>query len=217
MFLTLINRCSVLIANSLKDLTEAQLVAKASTTLELMLEKGIEAPKDLTSILARCLLQGGILYELDSKILAEWFNIPSNHSNFFKYYASNVTIREQSFHILMENVPITFVPDSPAAITDIENKAGFKARTISKARYIKPIARCQLNQRMAHVAITLSSKASANQAIKTGLVIVGKKVYRCKLLPEPAHCLKCHSFEGAHIAANCTQKHDMCGTCGDQH
>ncbi|KAG1907560.1 uncharacterized protein F5891DRAFT_913394, partial [Suillus fuscotomentosus] len=115
--------------------------------------------------------------------------------------------------ILMENVPITFVLDSPAAITNIENKASFKARTISKVRYIKPITRHQSNQQTAHVTITLSSKASANQAIKMSLVIVGKKVYGHKLLSEPTHFLKCYSFEGAHIVAKCTQEHNMCGTC----
>ncbi|KAG2739811.1 hypothetical protein P692DRAFT_201661418, partial [Suillus brevipes Sb2] len=166
---------------------------------------------------ARRLPHGGILYELNSKSAAEWFNTPANRSNFLEHFASNVTIKERSFHVLMENVPVTFVPDNPAAIADIENKAGFKSRTISKARFIKPIARRQPNQRTAHTIITFSSKANANQAIKDGLVIAGKKVYGRKLLPEPTRCLKCHSFEGGHIAAECPQENDTCGTCGDQH
>ncbi|KIK34520.1 hypothetical protein CY34DRAFT_17663 [Suillus luteus UH-Slu-Lm8-n1] len=182
-----------------------------------MSEKGIETLKELTFISARRLPHGGILYELNSKSSAEWFNTPANRSNFLEYFASNITIKDRSFHILMENVPISFVPENPAAIAEIENKAGFKPRSISKARYIKPAARRNPNQCTAQVIITLASKANANQAIFDGLVIAGKKVYGRKLLPVPTCCLKCHSFEGGHMAAECTQEHDTCGTCGEQH
>ncbi|KIK37782.1 hypothetical protein CY34DRAFT_34822, partial [Suillus luteus UH-Slu-Lm8-n1] len=57
----------------------------------------------------------------------------------------------------------------------------------------------------------------ANQAIKFGLSIAGKKVYGRKLLPEPTRCLKCQSFDGNHVAAECPQTHDTCGMCGEDH
>ncbi|KAG1886670.1 hypothetical protein F4604DRAFT_1518753, partial [Suillus subluteus] len=56
-----------------------------------------------------------------------------------------------------------------------------------------------------------------NQAIRFGLTVEGKKVYARKLLPEPTRCLKCHVFDGGHIAAECNQVDDACGTCGAQH
>ncbi|KAG2055667.1 hypothetical protein BDR06DRAFT_824445, partial [Suillus hirtellus] len=166
---------------------------------------------------ARRLPHGGILYELNSKDSASWFDTPANRSSFLEYFASNVTIKERSFHVLMENVPISFTPDNPSAIDDIEKKAGFKARSIIKAKFIKPAHRRHPNQHTAHVVITFNLKTSANQAIKFGLAIAGKKVYGRKLLQEPTRCLKCHSFDGSHIAAECPQEHDACRTCGKNH
>jgi hypothetical protein len=213
----LIDRRSVLIANSLRELTEAQLVSKASTALELMEQNGIETPKELTFVSARRLPHGGVLYELNSKDSAEWFNSPTNRSNFLEYFAPNASIKDRSYHVLMENVPITFIPDNPAAIADIEKKAGLNPKSISKAKFIKPAARRHPNQRTAHVVITFASKEHANQAIKFGLAIAGKKVYGRKLLPEPSRCLKCHAFDGGHMAADCPQEQDTCGSCGEAH
>lgn len=190
---------------------------KAATAPELMEENSIARPNDLSFILARRLPHRGILYKLNSKELAEWFSTPANRSNFLEYYRTNVIIKDRSFHVLVENVPISFVPENQAAVADIEKKAGFKPRTISRARYIKPITRCNPKQQTAHVVITFMSKESANHTIKFGLLVDGEKVYGHKLLPKPTRCLKCHSLDGAHIATECPQEHDACGTCGEQH
>ncbi|KAG1879042.1 hypothetical protein F4604DRAFT_1579341, partial [Suillus subluteus] len=72
-------------------------------------------------------------------------------------------------------------------------------------------------QRTAHIAITLKTKKAANQIIRHGISMEGKKVYGRKLLPEPTRCLKCQLFDRGHIAADCPQKHDTCGTCGADH
>ncbi|KAG1759604.1 hypothetical protein EDD22DRAFT_782326, partial [Suillus occidentalis] len=128
-------------------------------------QNGIETPKELTFVSARRLPHGGVLYELNSKESAEWFNSPTNRSNFLEYFAPNASIKDRLYHVLMENVPITFIPDNPAAIADIEKKAGLKPKSISKAKFIKPASRRHPNQRTAHVVITFASKEHANQAI----------------------------------------------------
>ncbi|KAG2068249.1 hypothetical protein BDR04DRAFT_1024994, partial [Suillus decipiens] len=61
-------------------------------------------------ISARCLPQGGILYNLDSIKLAAWFGIPSNHSKFLNGFGIKVAIRDRAFHVIAENIPISFVP-----------------------------------------------------------------------------------------------------------
>jgi gas vesicle protein len=216
----LIDRRSPLYANSLKDLTEAQLVAKANMAIELI-TKGNEDSEDTTKkiafLSARRLPHGGILYELDSAESAQWFSNPANKSKFLEHFGVEVVIKERSFHVLVENIPISFVPDNHAAIDDVEKKAGLKPKTISRARYIKPIARRTPGQRTAHAIFTFSTKEAANQAIKFGLAVAGKKVYGRKLIQEPTRCLKCQSFDGAHVAAECPQEHDTCGTCSGQH
>jgi hypothetical protein len=142
---------------------------------------------------------------------------PSKPVLLLEHFGVEIIIKDRTYHILIENVPMMFLPSNMAEIADIEKKAGLTPHTISKARYIKPAARRAPGQRTAHTIFTFNSKEGANQAIKFRLVVAGKKVYRRKLIPEPSRCLKCHVFDGAHIAAECPQENETCGTCGEQH
>ncbi|KAG2343928.1 hypothetical protein BDR05DRAFT_883004, partial [Suillus weaverae] len=160
---------------------------------------------------------GGILYKLNSVESAKWLNISAHRAKFTVNFGSNATIKDRSYHVLIENVPTSYNPSSICTNSIIETNSGLKPGTITKAKWIKPITRCKANQRTAHTIITLKNKESANQILRFGISIEGKKVFGRKLLPEPTRCLKCHSFEGSHIAAECTQEHDTCGTCGTQH
>ncbi|KAJ8584197.1 hypothetical protein M405DRAFT_698144, partial [Rhizopogon salebrosus TDB-379] len=126
-------------------------------------------------------------------------------------------IKDRSYNILVENAPITYTPSLHYANEDIEKKGGLKQGSITKAKWIKPIARCNQDQQTAHAILTLKSKECANQILRFGIPIEGKKVYGRKLLPEPTRCLKCHTFDGSHAAAECPQEHDTCGTCAAQH
>ncbi|KAG1731747.1 hypothetical protein EDB19DRAFT_1912340 [Suillus lakei] len=66
------------------QLTEAQLVTKAKLAIEMMNKDDIPMPDNLTFVSARKLPHGGIIYELNSKESMEWFNTPTNHSNFLE-------------------------------------------------------------------------------------------------------------------------------------
>ncbi|KAG2346983.1 hypothetical protein BDR05DRAFT_877374, partial [Suillus weaverae] len=61
------------------------------------------------------------------------------------------------------------------------------------------------------------TKTAANQAIRFGLTIEGRKVFGHKLIQEPIRCLKCHTIRGNHMAADCPQELDTCGTCRANH
>ncbi|KAG2072434.1 hypothetical protein BDR04DRAFT_1013727, partial [Suillus decipiens] len=158
-----------------------------------------------------------ILYELNSPKAAAWFNTPANWSQFLNHFRPEIVIKECSFHILIENVLLSFTPSNSAATADIEKKAGLQPRSINRTCYIKLEARHHPNQCMSHTIFTFSMKEGANQVIKFGLTVEGKKVYGRKLIPEPIRCLKCHSLDGNHIAAACPQELKMCGTCGKVH
>ncbi|KAG2064528.1 hypothetical protein BDR04DRAFT_1035103 [Suillus decipiens] len=110
-----------------------------------MNRNSLKHPNDLLFVLVRRLPHRGILYELNSKESAEWFKTPTNRSNFLEYYGTNVIIKDRSFNVLIKNFPISFIPENQAAVADVEKKAGFNSCTISKARYIKPITRCNHN------------------------------------------------------------------------
>jgi hypothetical protein len=209
----LIERRSLNFTNMLINLTEIQLVTKANLAVEAMTKEDTDIPQNIKFLSARCLPQGGVLYELDSTESAAWFRTPSNHSKFLDGFGIEVAIRDRAFHVIVENVPISFIPENQAALSNIEQKAGMRPQAIMKARYIKPVNRRNPGQCTAHIILTFNTKESANQAIKFGLTIAGKKVYARKLIAKPSRCLKCHSFDGSHKAAECQQEFDMCGTC----
>ncbi|KAG1820845.1 uncharacterized protein BJ212DRAFT_1265279 [Suillus subaureus] len=196
---------------------EFELVAKAKITLELVEKDGVTIPQGLTFISVQRLPHSGILYELDSVKSAQWFEIPAHRGKFVVNFSTNATIKDCSFHILMENIPISYDPGSIYTNLDIKKKGGLKPGSITKARWIKLITRRSPTQQTAHAIVTLKTKESTNQILHFGISMEGKKVFGCKLLPEPTCCLKCQSFDGTHVAAECTQQHDMCGTCRAEH
>jgi hypothetical protein len=213
----MIDRRSVFASNTLKDLTEAQLVTKATLAIELMVKNGLDAPKNIAILSARKLPHGGILYEFESNTSTAWISSPANRRAFLDHFGPEVIVKDRLYHLIVENVPISFDPLSAATLSEIERKSGLANNSITRAKYIKPIARRNSNQRTAHITLTLKSKTSANQAINFGLSIEGKKVYARKLLPEPTRCLKCHSFDAGHMANECTQENEKCGTCALDH
>lgn len=148
---------------------------------------------------------------------ATWLSIPAHQARFTTNFRSNTTIKDRSYHVLIENVPTSYNPSSLRTNSNIKINGGLKLGIITKAKWIKPIARHKLDQRTAHMIITLETKEGTNQILQLRISIEGKKVFDRKLLPEPTRCLKCQSYDGTHIAAECTQDHDTCGTCGAHH
>jgi hypothetical protein len=129
----LIDRWSLIHVNSLCELTEAQLVAKAAMAVELMAKMVKDTPKDLTFISTWCLPHGGVLYELNSLEMVAWFNTLANQGGFLEYFGPEITINDRAFHVLVENVPISFIPENQYALADIKKKVGLKPGSIAKA------------------------------------------------------------------------------------
>jgi hypothetical protein len=74
----LIDRRSPIHVNSLCELTEAQLVAKATMAVELMVKTVEDTPKDLTFISAWRLPHRGVLYKLNLLEMVAWFKTLAN-------------------------------------------------------------------------------------------------------------------------------------------
>ncbi|KAG1886671.1 hypothetical protein F4604DRAFT_1675544 [Suillus subluteus] len=128
----LIDRRSVFASNTLKDLSESQLVAKATLALELMKEAGHATPDKISILSARKLPHGGIIYEMESATSAEWIATPANRSAFLEHFGPEVIVKDRAYHIIVENVPISFNPLAASSIADIEKKGGLKHNTISR-------------------------------------------------------------------------------------
>ncbi|KAH7916970.1 hypothetical protein BV22DRAFT_986658, partial [Leucogyrophana mollusca] len=160
---------------------------------------------------------GGVLYELESDTTAKWLNEKDTRKQFIDHFGPGTVIKDRTLQVIVQNVPTTFTPDSQLALKETETKSGLVEGSIAKARWIKPIQRRAQNQRTAHAIFALTSRDAANQVIRQGMVVEGRKVQARKLMPEPTRCLKCHSLKGDHFAAQCPEDHDTCGTCGNEH
>lgn len=90
----LIDRRSPLFANSLKDLTEAQLVAKATMAIEIMSKDNPEVPNKMAVLSVRKLSHGGALYEFDSAASVQWLNTPARRSKFLEHFGIKTVIKE---------------------------------------------------------------------------------------------------------------------------
>ncbi|KAG2346984.1 hypothetical protein BDR05DRAFT_877294 [Suillus weaverae] len=108
--------------------------------LELLEKNGKTLLEGMTFLSARRLQHSGVLYKVNSHLSATWINEPANHSSFLTHFGHDLVIKDQTYQTLLENIPVTFDPNSPVCVAEIELKAGLKPNEITKARYIKPIA-----------------------------------------------------------------------------
>ncbi|KAH9950180.1 hypothetical protein B0H21DRAFT_656965, partial [Amylocystis lapponica] len=163
----------------------------------------------------RCLRNGGVLYELNTAQAASWLRRPEKTASFVQHFGGERTlVKERTFPTVVEYVPISFDPSSDLALRVAEGRSGLDPDSIVRANWIKPVNRRSTTQSFAHAIIRFNSPKAANSAIRDGLVIAGRRVWGRKLLQEPLRCLKCQKLGVAHLASECKQIHDTCGTCG---
>jgi hypothetical protein len=109
----LIEKRSLQATNELKELTEVQLTTKAELTLKLMSKAGTTLPDNISFLSAKKVQNSEILYEL---------NAPANRSKFLNHFGTDIIIKEQVYQVLLENIPISFNPNSKIALSEIECK-----------------------------------------------------------------------------------------------
>lgn len=65
--------------------------------------------------------------------------------------------------------------------------------------------------------VVFKSAEMANKAIRSRLLIGGRRCNVRKLLPEPRRCYKCQKIEPGHTAYLCPVEHQICGNCAENH
>ncbi|KAG1818916.1 hypothetical protein EV424DRAFT_1323538, partial [Suillus variegatus] len=103
-------------------------------------EKGFDIPEkaDFTSV--RKLKRGGALFEVDSPDTKLWLNTPSNGKAFAQEFG-DTTIKDRTFQVIAEYVPISFNHESSSDLREIEERSNLSPGTMVKAKWIKPVAR----------------------------------------------------------------------------
>lgn len=122
----------------------------------------------------------------------------------------------RNYVVLARNVPISANLEDDESIKEVAELNNISDHShLKKMKWVKPIARRDLNQLSAHAYITFLDPQTASEAIRDGLVIASRRVKTEKCKKEPVRCMKCQKF--GHYAANCSQKDNVCGTCGNNH
>ncbi|KAF9553611.1 hypothetical protein CPC08DRAFT_620463, partial [Agrocybe pediades] len=122
--------------------------------------------------------------------------------------------KNRTYNVIAHYVPIIFDPDNQDHIAEVLEVNGVDRNHFIRARYAKPIERRNPYQRYAHLIFSLQNADTANRLINQGMTIFGKQVDIRKCKKEPLRCLKCHGYN--HIARDCINMHDTCGTCGSR-
>jgi hypothetical protein len=198
--------------DTLGELTEQELVAKANEAIS-----NLEEDHDLASIEfigAKKLANGGIVFDLDTEQAAKW--IQANKNAFTSKFSGTATIKERALTVIVEYVPLSHSPEALAEMRRIERDSKLPAGSLLATRWIKPIHRRTAGQRTAHVIAKFATTEAANQSIRDGLIIAGKRTWARRMKREPRRCLKCQKYNTRHIAAGCDSQ-DTCGTCGGVH
>jgi hypothetical protein len=198
--------------DTLNKLTEQELVAKANEAVN-----NLEEDHELTSLAfigAKKLANGGIVFDLDTEEAAKW--IQANKDTFLSKFSGTATIKDRALAVIVEYVPLSHSPDALAEMRKIERDSKLPAGSLLATRWIKPIHRRTAGQKSAHVIAKFANTEAANQSIRDGLIIAGKRTWARRMKREPRRCLKCQKYNARHVAARCDSQ-DTCGTCGGEH
>jgi len=146
---------------------------------------------------------------------AKWFAAPDHTKEFLAALGTKgigASLKRRNHPMIAYFVPLNLNTENLTHISEIIETNNLNKDDISKIRWAKPPARRSPNQTCGHLIINFTNPDAANRAKTEGLLICNKKVSVAKFKKEPIRCLKCHGWN--HIASECTQPTDRCGTCG---
>jgi len=171
----LIDKDPVAELNQLACLNECELVAKANEALTHMATKVQQGLEELREVGAKKLNNGGIVYNLDKMETASWVRREKNA--FMARFGGTAVVRDRATSVMVEFVPVVHSPDALAENRRIKRNSRLKDGSLTSTRWIKPLQRCALGQKAAHLIVCFKTNMAANEAIKERMVIAGKRVW----------------------------------------
>ena len=197
-------------------LNENELVQRANLAFDHMTIPREEIPEGLRFTNVKILARGGLLYEVNESKGATWLQRPDVRAAFMKAFApTGGTIKDRAYMLVFDTVPTRFKPEHAAHQKDFRDYNAGVGEQVQEMRWIKSAERRRPGQVRAAMFISFTDIDAANRAIDRGLIFCGQRVYGRKWRPEPKRCFKCHRIEAGHFAAACTQRQEVCGTCGE--
>ena len=201
----------------LAKLSPTELVTKGDLALELMAKDGVQVPAGAAFVQATITRSGAVIYQINSKGVADWLRTKDNLENFTRHMGDANVAQARLFHVLVKFVSVQFTPDDLLSRNIVESNNHLPNDAIAHAKWIKAPERRRMGQKTAHVIMGFNSRELANQVIETGLIIENKRSQVEKLLIEPSRCFNCQSVKGDHRAAECPTEGPVCARCSGGH
>jgi hypothetical protein len=205
--------------NDEANLSEKELVDKANLAVTLMGDLATDRPNaESTPFLgAQRRQRGAVLYLTRTPEDAKWLRTPQVKAAFLQHLGGAATLRDRGYAIIIEFVPVQYDPTSKEAQETVEDDNSLARNEILMTRFLKDASRRTPGQLTAFVQMTLKSPEAANQIIREGIIIEGKRVFARKNIPEARRCMKCQGYQAGHFAADCKQLNDTCTQCAGAH
>lgn len=162
------------------QLSEDVLVQKANMALEMMGERS----ENGTFIGAHFLRNGGLLLEADRESLVASIRSSAESCEHFEkcFDGGWATVRHRTYTVVLDFVPLTHSPGDEVEIRQIERSSQLPQNTIVTSKWMKSIEHRRPGQSSAALLVKACSIGSANELIRSGVVIRGRRVFGRKLM-----------------------------------
>ena len=97
----------------------------------------------------------------------------------------DASIKNREYHTVMQFMPLTFKLDRDMELWEVEAVNDLGKGAITRARWIKPVARQSPSQTCGHAIFSFSTPMDANKVLANGIFVQQKKVYSGKCKREP--------------------------------
>ena len=109
--------------------------SRADTAWAIAPQPKLEKP----TVKAAVLLRGSrLLLELNSSGLADWLHKEANQKAFLNNVGSGANIKDRTYQVIVQFIPIEFKPDDDASLRQYEVVNGLEKGSVLKAGWIKP-------------------------------------------------------------------------------
>jgi len=161
------------------------------------------------------LRNGGLLLELNSDEAANWLRSDGIITSFLGNLGSGASIKNRTYQIIVQFVPVTFDPANDEHIRGFEENNDIAIGSIAKMDWIKPKKDRKNGQKVATLRVYHRNVESANTILKQGAYVFNKHVVPRRPHKEPIRCPRCHKF--GHERRNCNYENSYCGKCTRTH
>jgi len=201
------------VRTAMDGLSERELVEKANLALDGMGIMASDKPAGTKFIAVKNLRNGGVVFEMDSEMVANWLKKRDVRGVFAGSFGGSAQIKDRNFQVVVQYVPTELRDRNREIMEAAEDSVGSGQGTVAGVKWMKNPQHWKEGQRYAHLILMTTNKMVANVMIREGVVINGQRLWVKKLEADPRRCFKCQFLGRSHTAENCKDSLELCGTC----